>query len=278
MKIKETLARYGLRPNKNLGQNFLCNKNNIDAVISALELDGDTTVLEVGPGLGSLTVPLAERAGRVHAVEYDSKLAAFLREEFMGIGLSHKVTIHQTDFLKFDMSFLSCVSNLKIVGSLPYYITSPCIRRVFDEPIQPSQALFIIQREVAEKLVARPGSPNYTVLALEAEYYGTVCTVSNLPPDSFYPNPTVHSRAVIIKRHETPVVSSEKNDLFRVINAAFSMRRKTLQNCLAMNFPQLTSGEIVNAIAATNHPPNVRGEALSLQEFDVLTQKITEKS
>jgi len=255
--VKAILADCGLRANKSLGQNFLADQDIVDKIVDAVDPDGDDYIIEIGPGLGALTVPISRRAGRFTAVEVDRVLAARL-----------DVDVVRGDFLKYDIP----PSATKVVGSLPYYITAACIRRILNSDAQLKLAVLIIQKEVADKLLAEPGDKNYCLLTLETACRATVEVINDLPPSCFYPQPNVFSQAVLLSMYAKPPVDAERDRLLKVITAAFSTRRKTLVNCLqTLGF---SKEKIINVLGECGFAADVRGERLSVYDFGEITKKL----
>ncbi|MCL2702891.1 MAG: 16S rRNA (adenine(1518)-N(6)/adenine(1519)-N(6))-dimethyltransferase RsmA [Defluviitaleaceae bacterium] len=277
--VKAVLNRYGLRPNKALGQNFLVDPAAVDKITAAVNPGSGDFILEIGPGLGALTMPLARSAARVTAVELDRTLAGVLELELKAAGLD--VAVFRGDFLHMNIDEIAgqaCNDSgegptFKIYGSLPYYITTPIMRKIFNCGARPTLAAVVIQKEVADKMSALPGTRTSCPLALEAAYHARIKTICELPPSCFYPQPEVQSRAVLLEMFDSPPVSSAKADLFKVINAAFSTRRKTLVNCLSQGLG-ISRETASSAVAKCGFPPDIRGERLSLFDYDILTKKI----
>jgi 16S rRNA (adenine1518-N6/adenine1519-N6)-dimethyltransferase len=267
--VKKVLAQNGLRANKSLGQNFLVDARAVEMIVSAVDPTEKDYIVEIGPGLGAVSMPLAYNCGRFTAVELDRNLAGILGRKFMPAeaGLAHSEVVCG-DFLKYNMPPAN-----KIFGSLPYYITTPCIRKIFNMLPKPVSAVFVMQREAADKLTALPSGDNYCVLSLETAYNAEVTEICDLPPSSFYPQPGVHSRAVLLKMLDVPPVSADKDLLFKIINAAFAMRRKTLVNCLAGGLGTAKE-HIIKTLSLCGFSSDVRGEQLSLKDFDNLTKKL----
>lgn len=266
-KIRDILRERALRPNKALGQNFLICPKVVDKIIEAVDPGPADHILEIGPGLGSLTVPLAHRAGRMMCVELDDNMADALAHILRDEGLEN------ADIIRGDFLDISACAGQKVVGALPYYITTPAIRKIFD--LRPRRVVLLLQKEAAARLTAAPGDKDYGILALETAYHAKVTVIADAPPACFYPAPQVHSRAVRLDMFDAPPVRSDKGALFRVITAAFAMRRKTLQNCLVAGL-NITRGAAVAAICACGLPEDVRGERLGLMDFDALTLALSD--
>ena len=270
---KSVLDAKGLRPNKSLGQNFLVDQGIISKLICAISPSPEDFIIEIGPGLGALALPLARKAGKLVGLELDKNLADILEEAFNDEGLTNASVIHG-DFMRMDLTGVIPKDRpYKIAGNLPYYITTPAIRRIFSWDIKPAIVTLLLQKEAAAKLTALPGSEDYGILTLETAYHAKVTTICDVPPACFYPQPKVQSRALRLDILETPPAASDKAALFKVINAAFSMRRKTLLNCLVSGL-NMSRNEAAAAVSACGFPADIRGERLGLMEFDRLTAKL----
>ncbi|MCR5675373.1 MAG: 16S rRNA (adenine(1518)-N(6)/adenine(1519)-N(6))-dimethyltransferase RsmA [Lachnospiraceae bacterium] len=280
--VRSHLDAHGLSPNKHFGQNFLTDEGILTQIVDAAEISDADTVLEIGPGTGALTRRLAEKAGRLVAVEIDRGLAALLSEEFAE---EPRVEILCADILKTDLyrlfsGELSAARSsgrpsaaVKVVANLPYYITTPILLSLLPETDLFSRFVVMMQREVADRMQASPGSKDYGALTLAVQYYADPRIVTLVPPSAFYPQPDVTSAVLLLERPDTPPVAIDDPDrMFALIRAAFGKRRKTLTNAIA-GAPQLgISPEAVKkALAEAGLDPAVRGETLSLADFATLT-------
>ena len=271
MSARKLLAQYGLEPKKGLGQNFLTDKGVLDKIVAAAELSPDDTVLEVGPGLGHLTRLLARRAGRVIAVELDGRLLPILRDQLAGYD---NVELIQGDILELFLSSLlfPLSSEYKVVANLPFYITSAVLRRFLTAEPSPVRMVVTVQREVAQRITARPG--DMSLLAVGVQFYGRPQIVARIKAGAFYPRPEVNSAVVRIDRHPTPPVKvSDTEAFFAVVRAGFAQRRKQLRNSLAagLRCPQAT---IVAALKVAGVDPRRRPETLSLSEWAAITYQL----
>lgn len=251
---------------KNYGQNFLIDAHVIDKIIDAAEIDSDTDVLEIGPGIGTLTQYLAEKAHSVKAVEIDDKLIPILDKT---LAAYDNVRIIHGDILKQDIGALFEGGHFKIVANLPYYITTPIIMSLLEERIPADSITVMIQREVAERMQAHPGSKDYGALSLAVQYYAEPYLAANVPPNCFMPRPSVGSAVIRLRRLEEPPVSVEDDaQMFKLIRGAFNQRRKTLANAIK-NYEGLeySREEVEAALLEMGKDVRVRGEALTLQDY-----------
>ncbi|NLJ33241.1 MAG: 16S rRNA (adenine(1518)-N(6)/adenine(1519)-N(6))-dimethyltransferase RsmA [Firmicutes bacterium] len=266
--VREILQRHKLVPNKGLGQNFLIDKNILAKIIAAVKIKPEDTILEVGPGLGVLTSPLAARAGRVVAVEVDKGLIPPLREN---LGAYPNVKIVQGDILKISLASLVEDINtpLKVVANLPYYITSAVIMTLLTGPLNLQCMVLMVQREVAQRLLAVPGTKDYGILTAAVGYYTVPEIIAPVPRTVFYPSPAVDSAVVRLRVRESPPVEVEDEGLFfRLIRGAFGQRRKTLLNSLGGEFKgEYTREELARFLLEAQIGKKRRGETLNLEEF-----------
>jgi len=267
--IAALLRQYGLTPRKGLGQNFLADPVALDRITAAADLTRADTVLEIGPGLGTLTERLASACGRVVAVELDERLAGIVRERLAGAG---NVEVLHGDILELaDLGFLGL--GYKVVANLPYYITSAVLRHLLDRPDRPRTVVVTIQREVAERIVAAP--PDMSLLAISVQLYGRPRTVARIPAGAFYPPPKVDSAIVRIDVGDRPQVALpegvSEEAFFRVVRAGFGQKRKTLRNALAGGMGwKPAQAEAVLGQAGID--PQRRAETLSLDEWGAMTE------
>jgi 16S rRNA (adenine1518-N6/adenine1519-N6)-dimethyltransferase len=272
--LREILDRYGLRPLKRLGQNFLIDANIKDKVVAAAGLSGRDLVLEIGPGLGALTADLARSAERVFAVEKDRKAVAVLRE-LIGPYFPNLKLI-EGDILKFDIAKLG-PGRIKVVGNLPYYITTPIIERLVGESGRVSSAVIMVQREVAGRILARPGSKDYGSLSLFIRYHTRPSYLFTIKRTSFYPEPEVDSSLIRLEFLERPSVPVRDEALFfRVVRGSFNQRRKTILNSLsreaALGIPK---EELSRILAQAGVAPSARPETLGLHQFARITDVVS---
>lgn len=266
----EILQKYNFIFRKKFGQNFLIDTHVLDKIIRAAEIDKDDCVLEIGPGIGTMTQYLACAAGKVVAVEIDKALIPILEDTLSGYD---NVKVINEDVLKVDIARLAEEENggkpLKVVANLPYYITTPIIMGLFEKQVPLKSITVMVQKEVADRMQTGPGSKDYGALSLAVQYNARPYIVANVPPNCFMPRPKVGSAVIRLDRcAEPPVRVQDEKLMFRIIRASFNQRRKTLANGLK-NSPELdyTKEEIEEAIAQLGKGPAVRGETLSLEEF-----------
>ena len=264
------LQKYNFVFQKKFGQNFLIDTHVLDKIIRAAEIGKDDCVLEIGPGIGTMTQYLACAAGKVVAVEIDRTLIPILQDTLEGYD---NVKVINEDVLKVDIGKLAEEENngkpLKVVANLPYYITTPIIMGLFENHVPLQSITVMVQKEVADRMQTGPGSKDYGALSLAVQYYAKPYTVANVPPNCFMPRPKVGSAVIRLERYNNPPVSVENEALmFRIIRASFNQRRKTLANGLK-NSAELdfTKDEIEQAVGRLGRGASVRGEALTLEEF-----------
>ena len=266
----EVLQKYNFSFQKKFGQNFLIDTHVLDKIIQSANITKDDMVLEIGPGIGTMTQYLAQAAGKVIAVEIDKNLIPILEDTLSDYD---NVTVINEDILKVDIAKLAEEKNggrpIKVVANLPYYITTPIIMGLFESHVPVVSITVMVQKEVADRMQVGPGTKDYGALSLAVQYYAKPYIVANVPPNCFMPRPKVGSAVIRLTRHaETPVQVDDEKLLFQIIRASFNQRRKTLANGLK-NYEGLSFGKetIEAAIAECGFSPSVRGEALSLEEF-----------
>ena len=270
----EIIKKYNFVFQKKYGQNFLIDGRVLDKIIGAAQIGPDDCVLEIGPGIGTMTKRLAEAAGQVIAVEIDKNLIPILQEV---LGEFDNITILNEDILKVDIPALVEQYNgdrpIKVVANLPYYITTPIIMGLFESNVPIDNITVMVQKEVALRMQEGPGSKDYGALSLAVQYYAEPYIVANVPPNCFIPRPKVGSAVIRLTRHkEKPVQVKNEQFMFRLIRASFNQRRKTLQNALHnMNELSLTKEEIVDALQTMGLSETIRGEKLSLSEYAKLS-------
>ncbi|MDF2886390.1 MAG: dimethyladenosine transferase [Lacrimispora sp.] len=263
---------------KKFGQNFLIDTHILEKIIQGAGVTKDDCVLEIGPGIGTMTQYLAEAAGHVVAVEIDPKLIPILNET---LAEYNNVTVIHADILKTDINELTQKYNggrpIKVVANLPYYITTPIIMGLFEGQVPIDNITVMVQKEVADRMQVGPGTKDYGALSLAVQYYAEPYIVANVPPNCFIPRPNVGSAVIRLTRHKNPPVNVQDPGLmFRLIRASFNQRRKTLQNGLN-NSPEVpyTKEQIADAIESLGVSPSVRGEALNLGQFAALANFFT---
>ena len=266
----EVIQKYDFDFQKKFGQNFLIDERVLEKIISAAEVNKDDFVLEIGPGIGTMTQYLAENAREVMAVEIDKNLIPILSDT---LSAYDNVSILNADILKVDIAKIVEEKNggkpVKVVANLPYYITTPIIMGLFESHVPIDSITVMVQKEVADRMQVGPGTKDYGALSLAVQYYAKPYIVANVPPNCFMPRPKVGSAVIRLERYEEPPVKVKDEKLmFRIIRASFNQRRKTLANGLK-NSAELdyTKEEIEAAIEALGRGASIRGEALTLEEF-----------
>jgi 16S rRNA (adenine1518-N6/adenine1519-N6)-dimethyltransferase len=276
-KTIEIIQKYQFTFQKKFGQNFLIDTHVLERIIDSAQITKDDFVLEIGPGIGTMTQYLCENAREVAAVEIDSALIPILKETLAGYD---NVTVINQDILKCDIAALAAEKNdsrpIKVVANLPYYITTPIIMGLFESKVPIDSITIMVQKEVADRMQAVPGTKDYGALSLAVQYYAKAEIVANVPPNCFMPRPKVGSAVIRLTRHTEPVVDVDDEKLmFRVIRASFNQRRKTLvnglKNGLGYDCSKETYGQILVRMGLDE---NVRGERLTLAEFAELSNRI----
>lgn len=269
----EIIQKYEFAFQKKFGQNFLIDTHVLDKIINAAGVTKEDMVLEIGPGIGTMTQYLAEAAGKVVAVEIDANLIPILKETLESYD---NVVVMNADVLKVDIKQLAEEYNggrpIKVVANLPYYITTPIIMGLFEGDVPIDNITVMVQKEVADRMQVGPGSKDYGALSLAVQYYAEPYIVANVPPNCFIPRPNVGSAVIRLTRHKKPPVEVQNPVLmFKLIRASFNQRRKTLQNGLN-NSPEIpfTKEQIAGAIESLGVSATVRGEALTLAQFAAL--------
>jgi len=275
----EVIQKYEFKFQKKFGQNFLIDTHVLDKIIRAANITKEDMVIEIGPGIGTMTQYLAEAAGKVIAVEIDKNLIPILEET---LGDYDNVRVINEDVLKVDLKKIADEENggkpVKVVANLPYYITTPIIMGLFENEVPLESITVMVQKEVADRMQTGPGSKDYGALSLAVQYYAEPYIVANVPPNCFMPRPSVGSAVIRLTRHAKPPVEVKDEKLmFEIIRASFNQRRKTLANGLnnsdKLNF---SKEQITEAIEQLGKGASVRGEALTLEEFARLTNLFTE--
>ena len=274
------LQKYNFNFQKKFGQNFLIDTHVLDKIIRSAGITKDDFVLEIGPGIGTMTQYLCENAREVVAVEIDKNLIPILEDT---LSEYDNVSVINEDILKVDLNKLAQEKNggkpIKVVANLPYYITTPIIMGLFESHVPVASITVMVQKEVADRMQEGPGSKDYGALSLAVQYYANPEIVANVPPNCFMPRPKVGSAVIRLTCHEEPPVQVEdENLMFRIIRASFNQRRKTLVNGLN-NSPEISIPKemIAEAIAEMELSPSIRGEALSLEQFAQLSNIIKHK-
>lgn len=269
----ETIKKYNFAFQKKFGQNFLIDEHVLNKIIAAAGVTKEDVVLEIGPGFGTMTQYLAEAAKEVIAVEIDKTLIPILQETLADYD---NVTLINEDILKLDISALVQEKNagkpIKVVANLPYYITTPIIMGLFESHVPLDNITVMVQKEVALRMQAEPGTKEYGALSLAVQFYAQPYIAANVPPNCFIPRPNVGSAVIRLNRWQTPPVSvKDERFLFSLIRASFNQRRKTLQNSLVNGGVPVTKERVVAALEQLSLSPSIRGEALTLEQFAALS-------
>lgn len=277
----EILNKYKFVFQKKFGQNFLIDTHVLDKIIRAAKISKEDFVLEIGPGIGTLTQYLCENAREVVAVEIDKMLIPILEDT---LSEYDNVTVLNQDILKLDLNALIQERNqgrpIKVVANLPYYITTPIIMDLFEKHIPLTNITVMVQKEVADRMQAAPGSKDYGALSLAVQYYASPYIAANVPPNCFMPRPNVGSAVINLTLHENPQIQVEDEGLlFQLIRASFNQRRKTLVNGLNNSQELSFSKELIlEAIKAQGLSENIRGEALTLKQFADIANYLSHKN
>ena len=275
---REIIDKYGFMFQKRFGQNFLIDGNVVEKIVREAGVTKDDFVLEIGPGIGTMTQLLCENAREVAAVEIDTNLIPILKET---LAPYDNVTVINEDILKVDIAALAKERNggrpIKVVANLPYYITTPIIMGLFESHVPIDSITIMVQREVADRMQVGPGTKDYGALSLAVQYYAKPEIVLNVPPTCFMPRPNVGSAVIRLKKHETcPVEVDDAQFMFKLIRASFNQRRKTLANGLSNSSElSLSKEKIAEAIKSLGVSPSIRGEALTLEQFAQLANYFT---
>ncbi len=273
------LQKYNFSFQKKFGQNFLIDTNVLDRIIEASRITEDDCVLEIGPGIGTMTQYLAERAGEVIAVEIDKALIPILQET---LAEYDNVTVINDDILKVDINKIVQERNqgrpIKVVANLPYYITTPIIMGLFEKHVPLKSITIMVQKEVADRMQVGPGTKDYGALSLAVQYYARPEIVANVPPNCFIPRPNVGSAVIRLTRYEQPPVQVDDEEfMFALIRASFNQRRKTLVNGLSnAQGLSVTKDQVVVALEKMGLPATIRGEVLTLAQFAELSNLLGE--
>ena len=276
----EVLNKYKFIFQKKFGQNFLIDEHVLGKIIRSAEITEDDFVVEIGPGIGTLTQYLAASAREVAAIEIDDALIPILEDT---LSAYDNVTVIHEDVLKVDLCKLAEEKNggkpIKVVANLPYYITTPIIMGLFENHVPVESITIMVQKEVADRMKTGPGSKDYGALSLAVQYYAKPELVANVPPNCFMPRPRVGSAVIRLTRHaEVPVQAEDEKLMFQMIRASFNQRRKTLVNGLGnapeLHIPKEMTVEVLDEMGLS---ASVRGEALTLEQFAELSNRILEK-
>ena len=274
---KFILKKYGIHANKSLGQNFLINEEVINQIIEKAEIDENDLVIEIGPGLGTLTSRLLEKAGKVICVELDDRMITILNDRFK---LYNNFELIHDDILKVDLNKIinenllenNNINKIKIVSNLPYYITTPIIMKLLEEKLNITSITVMIQKEVADRLIAVPGEKNAGAITYSVYYYAEAEKVLDVANNSFIPEPSVTSTVIKLNIRKEPVIQiNDEKLMFKIIKQAFMQRRKTLVNALSNMDIFKSKEEIVKVLEDLNINTKVRGEALTIEQYAQIT-------
>lgn len=280
-KTIEIIQKYNFNFQKKYGQNFLIDTHVLNKIIAAAQITKDDFIIEIGPGIGTMTEYLLESAREVVAVEIDHNLISILEET---LSKYNNITIMNEDILKVDINKLVNEKNngkpIKVVANLPYYITTPIIMGLFESQVPIENITVMVQKEVAERMQADPGTKDYGALSLAVQYYAKPYIVANVPPNCFIPRPKVGSAVIRLTKHKERIfdVTNEKL-MFQMIRASFNQRRKTLVNGIKNSSEIQISKEImIQAMKEMRVSENIRGETLTLEEFARLSNIVDSKT
>lgn len=269
-KTIEIIQKYNFDFQKKFGQNFLIDSHVLEKIIDAANITKDDFVLEIGPGIGTMTQYLSEHAREVMAVEIDHNLIPILKETLAGYD---NVEVLNEDILKVDIGKIAEKKNqgrpIKVVANLPYYITTPIIMGLFEKNVPMDSLTVMVQKEVAQRMQAGPGTKDYGALSLAVQFYAEPYIVANVPPNCFMPRPKVGSAVICLTRYkDMPVKVKNEQLMFSIIRASFNQRRKTLQNGINnSSILHFSKEQVVDALDKMGLSPKIRGEALSLEQF-----------
>jgi 16S rRNA (adenine1518-N6/adenine1519-N6)-dimethyltransferase len=279
--IKEQLTARNFAPRKSLGQNFLTDENILSKIVTAGNLGTDDLVLEIGPGLGALTEKMLDRSKLVIAIEFDRGLFSILQEKFAD---SAKLVLFNHDILTVDLvkilkDYPTGIYHYKVLANLPYYITTPVIFQLIESGLPWELMVFLVQKEVADRMVAGPGTKEYGALTVMLNFYGSIKKIGNVPKTVFYPSPQVDSTIVQIKPYDRQDFSLVYPYLHRIVQAAFGQRRKTISNALMSLGKPFENKELTAALLQKNQiDPMRRGETLSIDEFLRISEELKIRS
>ena len=273
------MKKYNIKANKNLGQNFLINEEVVTNIVDCSNIDKQDLVIEIGPGLGTLTKYLLEKAGKVICIELDTKMLQILEDRF---SLYDNFELINNDVLKVDLKNIiekekaeGKIKNVKIVANLPYYITTPIIMKLLEEELELESITVMIQKEVADRLIAIPGEKNTGAITYAVYYYATSEAIMEVPNSSFIPEPAVTSKVIKLNIRKEPIVTPKnKEKMFKVIKCAFMQKRKTLLNSLTNNKIFENKNQGIELLKSLQINENIRPEELTLEQFANLSNKI----
>lgn len=278
-RTKQIIAKHGFTFKKSLGQNFLIDQNILRKIVAAAELTEEKGALEIGPGIGALTEQLAGAAGKVTAVEIDQRLLPILAEVLAGYP---NVSVVHGDVLKLDLLSLveaqfAGMDKISVVANLPYYVTTPILMKLLEERLPLEHIVVMIQKEVADRMAAKPGGKDYGSLSIAVQYYCVPEVVCIVPHTVFIPQPNVDSAVIRLTVRDKPPVDVDEQQFFRVVQGAFAQRRKTLSNNLTSLLGKDRKEEMIHVLQENGIDPGRRGETLSLQEFAAISNAFLAK-
>ncbi len=273
------MKKYNIRANKNLGQNFLINEEVVTNIVDCSNIDKQDLVIEIGPGLGTLTKYLLEKAGKVICIELDTKMLQILKDRF---SLYNNFELINNDVLKVDLKNIiekekaeGKIKNVKIVANLPYYITTPIIMKLLEEELELESITVMIQKEVADRLIAIPGEKNTGAITYAVYYYATSEAIMEVPNSSFIPEPAVTSKIIKLNIRKEPIVTPKnKEKMFKVIKCAFMQKRKTLLNSLTNNKIFENKNQGIELLKSLQINENIRPEELTLEQFEKISDNL----
>lgn len=273
------MKKYNIKANKNLGQNFLINEEVVTNIVDCSNIDKQDLVIEIGPGLGTLTKYLLEKAGKVICIELDTKMLQILKDRFT---LYNNFELINNDVLKVDLKNIiekekaeGKIKNVKIVANLPYYITTPIIMKLLEEELELESITIMIQKEVADRLIAIPGEKNTGAITYAVYYYATSEAIMEVPNSSFIPEPAVTSKVIKLNIRKEPIVTPKnKEKMFKVIKCAFMQKRKTLLNSLTNNKIFENKNQGIELLKSLQINENIRPEELTLEQFEKISDNL----
>ena len=276
---KFIMKKYNIRANKSLGQNFLINEEVVKNIVECSKIEKEDLVIEIGPGLGTLTKYLLEKAGKVICIELDTKMLQILEDRF---SLYDNFELINNDVLKVDLKNIiekekaeGKIKNVKIVANLPYYITTPIIMKLLEEELELESITVMIQKEVADRLIAIPGEKNTGAITYAVYYYATSEAIMEVPNSSFIPEPAVTSKIIKLNIRKEPIVTPKnKEKMFKVIKCAFMQKRKTLLNSLTNNKIFENKNQGIELLKSLQINENIRPEELTLEQFEKISDNL----
>ena len=276
---KFIMKKYNIKANKNLGQNFLINEEVVTNIVDCSNIDKQDLVIEIGPGLGTLTKYLLEKAGKVICIELDTKMLQILKDRF---SLYNNFELINNDVLKVDLKNIiekekaeGKIKNVKIVANLPYYIKTPIIMKLLEEELELESITVMIQKEVADRLIAIPGEKNTGAITYAVYYYATSEAIMEVPNSSFIPEPAVTSKVIKLNIRKEPIVTPKnKEKMFKVIKCAFMQKRKTLLNSLTNNKIFENKNQGIELLKSLQINENIRPEELTLEQFEKISDNL----